>query len=206
MLESNGHKNENFLRSGVISGAISALIFTALHQVFISDIWFSTPVMLISGALCGLCLGWSYRSSVAAPNIRNWLAYNLVYISMFAVLGAVSVAMFDPITTVEALIEANESPNELIGKAMPLTIVFTLAAAAIMTLLFNRTIFGFLRVLTTCIVLVITLGLNVSIIGLVSIPGGSFYLVVELFALIFVLGAVFASTFVALERNSLAHR
>jgi len=30
---------------------------------------------------------------------------------------------------VEALIEVNESPNELIGKAMPLTVVFAVAFA-----------------------------------------------------------------------------
>ena len=189
------------MRSGAIAGAIAALMFTVLHHVFISDIWFSTPIMLVSGAGCGLCLGWSYRSSVTAPGIKSWLAYNLVYIGMFGVLGAVSVAIFDPITTVEALIEANESPNELIGKALPLTVGFTLITAAIMTLIFKRAVSGFLPSLITCSLLVITLGLNVSIIGLVSIPRGSLNLIVELFALILVLGVLFAVTFIAQERQ-----
>jgi hypothetical protein len=55
---------------------------------------------------------------VSVPAFKNGLAYNLVYMAMFGILGAVSVAAFDPITTVESLIEVNESPNELIGKAM----------------------------------------------------------------------------------------
>ena len=55
----------------------------------------------------------------------------------------------------------------------------------------------------TTVVLVLTLGLNVSIIGLVALPSGSFYLVIELFALILALGIAFAVSFIALERNQL---
>jgi hypothetical protein len=48
--------------------------------------------------------------------------------------------------------------------------------------------------------------LNVSIIGLVSLPSGSLYLVVELFALILALGVVFAVAFAILERKQLSPR
>ena len=196
----------NFLRSGTIAGLVSALIFTIVHQIFISDIWFSISIMLIAGALCGPSLGWSYGVLVSVPTLKNWLAYNLVYMAMFGILGAVSVAAFDPITTVEALIEVNESPNELIGKAMPLTVVFTFLMAGIVTVLSTRRWANFGSALLACVVLVLSQGLNVSIIGLVSLPSGSLYLVVELFALILAPGSVFAVAFAILERKQLSPR
>jgi hypothetical protein len=52
-------------------------------------------------------------------------------------------------------------------------------------------------------VLVLSLGLNVSAIGLVDIPRGSLYLIMELFGLIVALNGVYAVVFVALERQSL---
>lgn len=206
ILELTDAPTANFLRSGTIAGLVSALIFTIVHQNFINDIWFSIPIMLIAGALCGPSLGWSYGVLVSVPTLKNWLAYNLVYMAMFGILGAVSVAAFDPITTVEALIEVNESPNELIGKAMPLTVVFTFLMAGIVTVLSTRRWANFGPALLACVVLVLSQGLNVSIIGLVSLPSGSLYLVVELFALILALGVVFAVAFAILERKQLSPR
>ena len=206
ILELTDAPTANFLRSGTIAGLVSALIFTIVHQIFISDIWFSIPIMLIAGALCGPSLGWSYGVLVSVPTLKNWLAYNLVYMAMFGILGAVSVAAFDPITTVEALIEVNESPNELIGKAMPLTVVFTFLMAGIVTVLSTRRWANFGSALLACVILVLSLGLNVSIIGLVSLPSGSLYLVVELFALILAPGSVFAVAFAILERKQLSPR
>ena len=206
ILELTDAPTANFLRSGTIAGLVSALIFTIVHQNFINDIWFSIPIMLIAGALCGPSLGWSYGVLVSVPTFKNWLAYNLVYMAMFGILGAVSVAAFDPITTVEALIEVNESPNELIGKAMPLTVVFTFLMAGIVTVLSTRRWANFGSALLACVILVLSLGLNVSIIGLVSLPSGSLYLVVELFALILALGVVFAVAFAILERKQLSPR
>ena len=206
ILELTDAPTANFLRSGTIAGLVSALIFTIVHQIFISDIWFSIPIMLIAGALCGPSLGWSYGVLVSVPTLKNWLAYNLVYMAMFGILGAVSVAAFDPITTVEALIEVNESPNELIGKAMPLTVVFTFLMAGIVTVLSTRRWANFGSALLACVILVLSLGLNVSITGLVSLPSGSLYLVVELFALILALGVVFAVAFAILERKQLSPR
>ena len=206
ILELTDAPTANFLRSGTIAGLVSALIYTIVHQIFISDIWFSILIMLIAGALCGPSLGWSYGVLVSVPTFKNWLAYNLVYMAMFGILGAVSVAAFDPITTVEALIEVNESPNELIGKAMPLTVVVTFLMAGIVTVLSTRRWANFGSALLACVILVLSLGLNVSIIGLVSLPSGSLYLVVELFALILALGVVFAVAFAILERKQLSPR
>ena len=84
---------------------------------------------------------------------------------------------------------------------MPLTVVVTFLMAGIVTVLSTRRWANFGFALLACVVLVLSLGLNVSIIGLVSLPSGSLYLVVELFALILALGVVFAVAFAILERK-----
>ena len=89
---------------------------------------------------------------------------------------------------------------------MPLTVVVTFLMAGIVTVLSTRRWANFGFALLACVVLVLSQGLNVSIIGLVSLPSGSLYLVVELFALILALGVVFAVAFAILERKQLSPR
>lgn len=189
--------------SGAIAGAVSAFVFTIIHDIFISDIWFSLVMMLVAGALCGLCVSWSYALLVDVPSLRGWLGYNLLYVGMFILLGLVSVLIFEPVTSMAAVVAANAPPDELIGQALPLTAVFTLAMAVLISLLFGRSRVQFAVVLLTCVVLVLLLGLNVSVIGLVNIPRGSLYLVLEMFGLIIVLNVVYAAVFTVLERKSL---
>ena len=191
-----------YVRSGAVAGAVSAFAFAIIHDVFISDIWFSLVIMMVAGAVCGLCIGWSHGLLVESPSIGSWLRYNLLYVAMFALLGAASELVYEPVTTITALIEANEPPDELFRQAMPMTLVFTLAIAALVSLLYGRSWRRFGAILLTCTVLVLLLGLNVSAIGLVYIPRGSLYLVLELFGLILALDVVYVAVFIALERKS----
>jgi hypothetical protein len=193
----------NYVRSGAAAGAVSAFAFAIIHHVFISDIWFSLIMMMVAGAVCGLCIGWSYGLLVEAPSTGSWLRYNTLYVAMFGLLGAASVLVYEPVTTIAALVQANESPDELFGQAMPMTVVFTLATAALMSLMYRRSWLRLGAILLTCTVLVLALGLNVSVIGLVYIPRGSLYLIVELFGLILAINAVYVAVFIALERKSL---
>lgn len=195
--------------SGATAGVISAFIFVLIHDIFISDIWSMLVIMLVAGALCGAVLGWSYSLLVKRPSLRSWLAYNLLYDGMFILLGLVSVLIFEPVTTMAALIGTNGPPGALIGQALPVTAVFTVIMAVTISLIygfsyrFSLSHFG--AVLLTCTTLVLLLGLNVSVIGLVSIPRGSWYLVGEMFALILVLNAVLVIVCAGLERKSLLH-
>lgn len=191
------------VRSGAIAGAVSVLVFTIIHDILISDIWFSLLPMAVAGALCGLCVGWSYALLTDSPSIGNWLRYNLLYVIILALLGVASVLAFEPSTSMAALIAANRPPEALIGKAMPLTALFTLVAALLMTLLYGWAWMRFSAILLTCATIILLLGLNVSTIGLVSIPRGSLYLVGEMFGLILVLNLVYAGAFVVLERKHL---
>jgi len=192
-----------YLRSGAVAGALSAFAFAIIHHLFISDIWYSLIIMMLAGALCGLCVGWSYGLLFKRPSVGSWLRYNLFYLAMFVLLGAASVLVFEPVTTAAALAEANEPPDELIKQAMPMTIIFTLAAATLMSWLYGRSWLHYSAILLTCIVLILFLGLNVSVIGLVYIPGSSVYLIVELFGLILAINGVYVAAFIMLERKSL---
>jgi hypothetical protein len=194
----------SYTRSGAVAGAVSAFVFAIIHDLFISDIWFSLLMMMVAGAVCGLCVGWTYALLFKAPSTASWLQYNMLYVAMFVLLGALSVLVYEPVATVAALVAANEPPDELIRQAMPMTILFTLATATLVSLLYAQRWLHFLAILLTCTVLVLLLGLNVSAIGLVYFPSGSVYLVLEMFGLILAINLVYVALFVALERKSLS--
>jgi hypothetical protein len=158
--------------------------------------------MLVAGALCGSLVSWAYHLLVAIPSQRGWLVYNLIYVALLGLLGAASVLFFEPVTTMAAVMMLNSPPTELINQAMPMTVVFTLGMAALITLLYGRSISKFFAVLLTCAVLVALLGLNISAIGLVDIPSGSLIVIAELFGLIVVLNAFYVIVYVVLERWS----
>ena len=193
----------SFIRSGATAGAASAFAFAVIHYIFISDIWFSLILMLIAGALCGLCIGWSYALLIKRPAIGNWWRYNMLYVGLLFFLGVVSVLVFEPTTTIAALSAANEPPDQLIRQALPFTALFTLFAAVSISLIFRANWRHCGVVLLTCTVLVLLLGLNVSVLGFVTIPRGSLYLVLEFFGLILAINLIYAAIFNILERKRL---
>jgi hypothetical protein len=76
----------SYARSGAIAGALSTFVFAVIHYIFISDIWYSLIMMMIAGALCGLCIGWSYALLNKIPTLGNWWRYNMLYVALFTVL------------------------------------------------------------------------------------------------------------------------
>lgn len=193
----------SFAHAGAVAGAASTLFFTVVHHLFISNIWFSFPFMLVAGALCGLSIGWSYGLLVRRPTAVNWLGYNLVYVLTLMLLGLASALLFEPVVSMAALMQANGPPDALIAQALPMTLVFTLASALGISLLYGPSRSKFGAILLTTTTLVLLLGLNISALGLVSIPRGSFYLVAEFLGLVVVLGMVYAAAFMVLVRSRL---
>jgi len=191
--------------SGIISGAFAAYLFAFIHEIYIVDIWFSLAVMMASAALCGFCLAWSYRLLFTRPSIPGWWKYNAVYVFLFILLGAVSVIVFEPVTTVAELISKNEPPRELIIQAAPMTLIFIIAGTLILSLIYSRKIIHYLVIFITVSVLIIFLGLNVSLLGLVFFPGNMFYLIMEMYALILLLNFVFGGTFMLIQWKTLRH-
>jgi hypothetical protein len=192
--------------SGAVAGAISTLVFTVVHDLFISDIWFMLWPMVVAGALCGALVSWSYGLLAAAPSLRGWLGYNLIFTASFGLLGALSVLLFEPVATMAAVVSLNGPPTALIDQAMPMTVLFTLGMAVVITLLYRAGWKRFGAVLLTCVALVALLGLNVSAIGLVEIPGSALFVVAELFGLIVALNVVYVVVFLALQWRRLAHQ
>ena len=146
-----------FVITGILAGAISAYCFALIHGFFISNIWFSLPVLLVAGAICGLCLGWTYRLLFEAPSIHTWLQYNALYVGMFVLIGCLSVLVYQPVTTLAAVMASDAPPDYLFKQAMPVTIVSTIIMAAIIGRLYARTLAHYAAVLLTSAVLVILL-------------------------------------------------
>ena len=182
---------------GAAAGALAAVAFAAVHALWITDIWFSLVAMMVAGAVCGATIAWSY-GRLFEPSIRTWLGYNASFLVALTVLGLVSIAVFEPRTTMAEVLMGDGPPLDLIGAALPVTIAFTLGTAVVLSVLFGRTPAAFVAILATCAVLMVLLGLDVSVIGMIRIPMESLYLVVVMAGLIVVLAGSFAAVVIAL--------
>ena len=103
-----------------------------------------------------------------------------------------------------ALIVADEPPVALIMDGLPMTVILSLAASVAITAMWGRQWSRFFAVLLTLTVLVVTLGLNISILGFVEIPSTSLYLVAELLGLVLMLDVVYLAVFSAAEWRGFA--
>jgi hypothetical protein len=193
-------------RSGAVAGAIAATVFTWVHEIVISNIWNTLPIMLVAGVVSGACIGWTYAELVAKPSQASWVGYTLGLQAIFVLLGLVSLVVFEPVTTAAEVISQGGSPSHLFGQAMPLMVGFVVIGAAVLALAAGWTVRRFGSSLATMATLMIFLGSNVAILGLVSIPASSFSLVAELFALTFMLGTSFMVGVLILERREMPGR
>jgi len=156
--------------------------------------------MLLAGAVCGACLAWSYSLAVQAPTVGSWVRYNLFYLVMFVALGLTSLIAFEPVTTIAALLQVKEPPRALIGRALPVSGLFTLSTAALLSVLYRPGWRGAAGLLLTTGVLVLLLGLNISILGLVEVPHAALGVLVEVVVLLMALAAIYAGVVLGLNR------
>lgn len=190
-----------YIYSGSISGFITTLVFTVIHHIFISDIWYTFIFMAIAGIICGSLIALSYGMIFHEFTLLKWINYNSIYLLMFLLLGLVSVIVFEPVTTVAILMKENKRPDELINSALPLTVSFTIVFSIILSVLYGKKMMDYIMIFLTCSILMIFLGLNVSILGLVSIPTDSLYLILELFSLIIVILLTYSVAFAVLQNR-----
>jgi hypothetical protein len=183
--------------SGAAAGAAAATVFAAVHALWITAIWFTLVPMVVAGAICGASIGWSY-GRLFQPGIRTWLVYNASWVVALAVLGVVSIAAFEPRTTMAEVLRLSGPPVELIGDALPLTVTYTVATAGVLSALFRRTRAAFGALLVTSAIVIALLGLDISVIGLIRIPTTSLSLVAELAGLIAVLVGSYAAAVIVL--------
>lgn len=157
--------------------------------------------MLVAGAISGACLAWSYALAVGTRTVRTWVEYNALFVSVLVALGLTSLVVFDPVTTIPALLEANAPPRALIGRALPMTILFTVSSAAFLGVRYRAGWAAVGAILITTFVIVLMLGMNISILGLVSVPKTLLHVIAEVLALILALAIVYASTMAVFWRG-----
>jgi hypothetical protein len=191
-----------FPLSGAAAGAFSALVFVWVHDLLISDIWFSLIPMLVAGALCGAAVAWTFALLFPSATIGGWLGYNVLYVAALVAMGLISLLVYEPITTAAALIEAGGSPTELIRRATPLSLVSIVLTAALLHRLWGRGIGHFLALLVSSSLVIVLLGLNVSVLGLVEFDSQGWKLVLITYGLTLLLNAVFVGAFAVLERRA----
>ena len=191
-----------FIGFGAISGTLSALVFSIIHYFLISPIWFALVANLVAGAVSGACLAWSYALAVDEMRGKPWVIYNLSFVLILVALAGTSLLMFDPVTTIPALLQAKGPPRALIGQAFPVTLVFTLASAVILSLRYRARWAASAAIGVTAVVIVLFLGLNLSVLGLVHVPRGSLYLLFEVLALILALALVYTGTMMKFWRRT----
>jgi len=190
----NATRAGSFTLAGAIAGAFSALVFSVIHYFLISPIWFAMIANIVAGAVSGACIAWSYSLAVRKKTRSSWASYNAAFVLILVALCVTSLVMFDPVTTIPALLQAKEPPRALIGQALPVTLVFTLASAVLLSLRYRAGWVASVAIGITALVVVMFLGLNLSVLGLVSVPRGSLYLLAEVFALILALVIVYAGS------------
>lgn len=191
------------LLSGAVAGSLTSVGFAALHHVLISDIWFSLLPMTAAGALCGLCLAWSYRQLSARPSAAGWLLYNLLYVALFVVLGAVSFLVYEPVYTITGLVAGTEPIGALVRQAAPLIVAFGFLCAAGISLVRARTAATAISVTVTCVVLTVLLGHNAAVLGMVHMTRAAVPLLALFYGLFAAIMAGNAAVFLLLERRSL---
>ncbi len=189
---------------GVVSGVVAVLGFTVAHDIFISDIWFNVGPMLFAGALCGLCLVWSYRTGVAEHSTAAWFRYSGIHAAEMIVLGAVSLLALRPRFTMAELMVADDAFDRLLPPSMPLMIGAMVLGTVLIWVYCRRRPAALLPILLTQVLLVFLLGHQFAFLGLVETSSALLVVFAE-FALftvaltaVFCLGVIGASE--ALDR------
>ena len=191
----------NNLIAGTIAGGVSTLVFTIIHGLMISQIWFMFVPMLVAGTICGFFLSWSYDLLVIQPSIIGWVRYNFLYIILLFILGPISLVLYEPVMTIPELVSSpNGLPDELFREVLPLVVVYTPLMALIITALHRRRWAGYGVVLVTSAVLVFLLGLNIAPLGLVFLTDGWVRMLLELIGLVIALNLVYAIAYLLIGR------
>ena len=186
---------------GAISGGLTVLLFAFVHDLWIMDIWFNTLPMMLSGALCGLAIVWSYNTLVSPHSAKRWFIHIGVLILLLVALGGMSFALLDPkFTIAEAMTMGSAALAELIPPALPLMIGAILVGTGLVWIGYGRRAAALLPALVVQVLLVFLVGHNLAILGLVEITGDLAGPFAEFVGLTALLGVGFAAWVMILTR------
>jgi hypothetical protein len=196
------------MSQGAVVGALTVVGFAVAHAIWISDIWFNIVPMVISGALCGLCIVWSFRTGVDRPSARRWLAYSGACAVLLLALGGASLLIFEPRFTMLEILGADDPLRLLMPPALPLMAVGTVVGGIALWATFGLR-HGALGPIIVCqALLMFLLGHNLAILGLVEVPAEQLYRVGTFIGLTGFLAVLFAvgTLLVTWGRSRLARR
>lgn len=188
------------LTAGGLAGVISVLVFTVLHQVFISAIWWMFPIMAVAGAACGLALYWCYTELVPEPSWRSWWGYTTSFILMFGLLALASLIVYEPIITMAEVLESSGGNPIPMSETLALMVPFTLVWAGLLTWFYKAGLRGFRAASIAIAVLMLLLGFNLSTVGLVDVPTEGWILLAEFFGYVTALGVSYGLSHTLLVR------
>jgi hypothetical protein len=177
---------------GAVAGGLTVFVFSVAHAVWISDIWFNIVPMVMSGALCGLSIAWSFHAGVDRPSPRLWLAYNGVCAALLLALGGVSILVFEPRFTMVEILSVDDPLRLLMPPALPLMVAGTLVGALALWALFGLRNRALGPILVSQSLLMFLVGHNLAILGLVEVPADQLYRVGTFVGLTGFLAFVFA--------------
>ncbi len=185
---------------GAISGGLTVLLFAFVHDLWIADIWFNSVPMVLSGALCGLAIVWSYNTSVSPHSTKRWFIHICVLVLLLVALGWMSFALLDPRFTIAEAMAMNNALAELIPPALPLMIGAIIVGTCLVWIGYGRRAAALLPALVVQVLLVFLVGHNLAILGLVEIPEDMSAPFMEFIGLTALLGFGFAAGVVILTR------
>ena len=178
---------------GGLSGGLTVLVFTLVHDLWISDIWFNLGPMVLSGALCGLAIVWSYNTAVSPQSTRRWFVFNGVLVGLLVALGGMSFVVLDPKFTMAEAMAMEDALAELIPPALPLMIGAILVGTVLVWIGYGRKATALVPAFVVQVLLVFLVGHNLAILGLVELSGDLVATFVEFIGLSTLLGFGFAA-------------
>lgn len=178
--------------------------FMTVHAIWIADIWFNVVPMVVSGAVCGASIVWSYQETGPKHSWRKWAAYCGGCALLLIGLGGVSFLIFEPRFTMAELMDAEDALGRLLPSAMPLIGAGTAVGTLTLWMVFGRKRTALLPILVSQALLMFLVGHNLAVLGLVDIPTDQLYRVSEFVGLTAFLAAAFgvSTMVITLVRSS----
>lgn len=184
---------------GALAGVLATVLFIVVHQFLISNIWAMLLPMAFSGAACGIAITWSYGRVSDIWITESWFGLSSAFLGSLFALGIVSLIVFAPEWTFAELNVDDPPLGDLFSRATPLMVAFTIAAGGLIWWILGARKTTLIPILATETLLVLLLGHNVAIIGLVDLTADGWSLVWLMFALVAFLGVSYTVLVVAVR-------
>lgn len=162
-------------RAGAVAGVVTVLAFAVVHDLWIADIWFNIVPMVVAGAGCGAALAWSYRESAAGHTWGRWWGHIGLSAGILIGLGAWSLLTLEPRFSMAELMTAEDPLSMVLPPAMPLMAWGVVVGTAIVWVLASRRVGAIPAIFVTQVLLVLLVGHNLAILGLVDIPADEMF-------------------------------